>query len=123
MVASFDFPPGLSHRLSGRRRIGSRAAPVVDRRSVSNVTKRRARGQGKAESVQNTTDGGRPDAPDQRAADSSGNEHQIPTFAVAGASWLTAGVAYFGYLHKLRRDIVQLERALGYSRIRRSSLD
>ena len=47
----------------------------------------------------------------------------MPIFAVAGASWLTAGVAYFGYLHKLRRDIVQLERALGYSRIRRSSLD
>jgi hypothetical protein len=81
--------------------------------------------------VQNTTGGaaylrrtaGRPDAPDQRAADSPGNDHQMPIFAVAGVSWLTAGVAYFGYLHKLRCDIMQLEHALGYSKIRRSSLD
>ena len=47
----------------------------------------------------------------------------MPIFAVAGASWLTAGVAYFGYLHKLRRAIMQLKRALGDGRIRRSSLD
>jgi hypothetical protein len=43
----------------------------------------------------------------------------MPIFALAGASWLTAGVAYFGYLHKLRRDIAQLERALRYSKVRR----
>jgi hypothetical protein len=44
---------------------------------------------------------------------------EMPIFALAGASWLTAGVAYFGYLHKLRRDIAQLERALRYSKVRR----
>jgi len=44
---------------------------------------------------------------------------ELPIFALAGASWLTAGVAYFGYLHKLRRDIAQLERALRYSEVRR----
>ncbi len=44
---------------------------------------------------------------------------EIPIFALAGASWLMAGVAYFGYLHKLRRDIAQLERTLSYSRVRR----
>ena len=50
---------------------------------------------------------------------------EMPVFALAGASWLTAGVAYFGYLHKLKRDIVQLERALGCSkvRVRRTPLD
>jgi Flp pilus assembly protein TadB len=45
---------------------------------------------------------------------------EMAIFALAGASWLVAGVAYFGYLRKLRRDIVQLERALGYSHARRS---
>ena len=33
-------------------------------------------------------------------------------FGVAGASWIFGGVAYFGYLSKLRRDIEQLERGL-----------
>jgi hypothetical protein len=47
----------------------------------------------------------------------------IAVFALAGASWLAAGVAYFGYLHKLRRDIVQLERALGYSSPRHSAFN
>jgi hypothetical protein len=36
---------------------------------------------------------------------------EIPIFAVAGATWLAAGVAYFSYLGKLRVDIVRLERA------------
>jgi hypothetical protein len=35
-------------------------------------------------------------------------------FAAAGATWIAAAIAYFGYLHKLRRDIEQLERARGY---------
>ena len=48
---------------------------------------------------------------------------ELPIFAVAGATWLAAGVAYFGYLYKLRRDIAQLERALCYSRARRSPPD
>jgi hypothetical protein len=43
----------------------------------------------------------------------------MPIFAVAGATWLAAGVAYFSYLSKLRRDIVRLERARGYAYIRR----
>jgi hypothetical protein len=47
----------------------------------------------------------------------------MAVFALAGASWLAAGVAYFGYLHKLRRDIVQLERALGYSSTRHSAFN
>ena len=47
----------------------------------------------------------------------------IAVFALAGASWLAAGVAYFGYLHKLRRDIVRLERALGYSSPRHSAFN
>jgi hypothetical protein len=34
-------------------------------------------------------------------------------FGVAGASWVVAAGAYFGYLHKLRRDIEALERARG----------
>ena len=34
----------------------------------------------------------------------------IAVFALVGASWLAAGIAYFGYLQKLRRDIVKLER-------------
>jgi hypothetical protein len=41
---------------------------------------------------------------------------EMAIFAVAGATWLAAGVAYFGYSNKLRRDILQLERALGYTR-------
>ena len=39
---------------------------------------------------------------------------EMPAFAIAGATWLAAGVAYFGYLNKLRRDIVRLERARSY---------
>jgi hypothetical protein len=35
--------------------------------------------------------------------------------------WLAAGTAYFGYLHKLRRDIAQLERAHGCTRVRAAS--
>jgi hypothetical protein len=35
-------------------------------------------------------------------------------FAAAGAIWVAAAIAYFGYLHKLRRDIEQLERARCY---------
>ncbi len=31
-------------------------------------------------------------------------------FGVAGASWGVCGIAYFGYLRKLRRDIEELER-------------
>jgi hypothetical protein len=48
---------------------------------------------------------------------------EMSIFALAGGSWMAASVAYFGYLQKLRRDIVQLERALGYSRARRSSFN
>jgi hypothetical protein len=44
---------------------------------------------------------------------------EMPIFAVAGATWLAAGVAYFGYLSKLRRDIVRLKRARSYTYIRR----
>jgi hypothetical protein len=44
----------------------------------------------------------------------------MPIFGLAGASWLAAAVAYFGYLQKLRRDIVRLERALGCGEARRS---
>ncbi len=44
---------------------------------------------------------------------------EMPIFAVAGATWFAAGVAYFGYLHKLRRDIVRLERARSYTYVRR----
>jgi hypothetical protein len=29
--------------------------------------------------------------------------------------WIGGGIAYFGYLHKLRRDIAALERDRGYS--------
>jgi hypothetical protein len=36
-------------------------------------------------------------------------------FGVAAASWILGGVAYFGYLRKLRRDIEALERARGLS--------
>jgi uncharacterized membrane protein YccC len=35
-------------------------------------------------------------------------------FGIAGACWVTGGVAYFGYLGKLRRDIEQLERNRRY---------
>ena len=30
------------------------------------------------------------------------------TFGIAGATWLTAGIAYVGYQRKLRREIAQL---------------
>jgi hypothetical protein len=36
-------------------------------------------------------------------------------FGVAGASWVIVAAAYFGYLHKVRRDIEALERARGHS--------
>jgi hypothetical protein len=44
---------------------------------------------------------------------------EMPIFAIVGATWFAAGVAYFSYLSKLRRDIVQLERARSYTYIRR----
>jgi hypothetical protein len=44
---------------------------------------------------------------------------EMPAFAIAGATWLAVGVAYFGYLNKLRRDIVRLERARSYTYVRR----
>jgi hypothetical protein len=47
----------------------------------------------------------------------------MPTSAIAGATWLAAGVAYFGYLNKLRRDIVRLERARSYTYVRRFPLN
>jgi hypothetical protein len=47
----------------------------------------------------------------------------MPTFAIAGTTWLAAGVAYFGYLNKLRRDIVRLERARSYTYVRRFPLN
>ncbi len=40
-------------------------------------------------------------------------------FGVAGASWVVVAGAYFGYLHKLRRDIEALERARGSPSIAR----
>jgi hypothetical protein len=43
----------------------------------------------------------------------------MPIFAGAGATWLAAGVAYFSYLHKPRRDIERLERARSYTYVRR----
>jgi hypothetical protein len=46
----------------------------------------------------------------------------MPAFAVAGATWLAAGVAYFAYSNKLRRDIAQLERARSYTYVRRFPL-
>jgi hypothetical protein len=36
-------------------------------------------------------------------------------FGVAGMSWVLGGIAYFGYLRKLRREIEQLERNRRYS--------
>lgn len=48
---------------------------------------------------------------------------EMPIFTLAGATWFAAGAAYFGYLHKLRRDIEQLERARFYIRVRRFPLD
>jgi hypothetical protein len=39
----------------------------------------------------------------------------LTVFGVAGASLVAAAGAYFGYLHKLRRDIESLERARGHS--------
>lgn len=35
-------------------------------------------------------------------------------FGFAGVSWALGGIAYFGYLRKLRRDIEELERNRGY---------
>ena len=48
---------------------------------------------------------------------------EMPIFAVVGAICFAAGTAYFGYLHKLRRDIAQLERARFYTGIRRLPLE
>ena len=48
---------------------------------------------------------------------------EMPAFAFAGATWLAAGVAYFGYLNKLRRDIVRLERARSYTYVGRFPLN
>ena len=36
-------------------------------------------------------------------------------YGVAGASWAGAGLAYFAYLRKLRRDIENLERNRRFS--------
>ncbi|HML08306.1 MAG TPA: hypothetical protein VK430_09310 [Xanthobacteraceae bacterium] len=38
----------------------------------------------------------------------------LSIFYVAGASWAFAGIAYFAYLRKLRRDIDHLERNRRY---------
>jgi hypothetical protein len=48
---------------------------------------------------------------------------EMPVFAVAGATCFAAGTAYFAYLHKLRRDIAQLERSRFYTRVRRFPQD
>jgi drug/metabolite transporter (DMT)-like permease len=42
-------------------------------------------------------------------------EADAPIFVGALVCWIFGGIAYFGYLHKLRRDIAALERARGYS--------
>jgi hypothetical protein len=47
---------------------------------------------------------------------------EMPAFAVAGATCLAAGAAYFGYSNKLRRDIARLEQARSYTYVRRFSL-
>ncbi len=39
-------------------------------------------------------------------------------FGIAGAFWVVGGTAYFGYLHKLRRDIEELERNRRYGVVR-----
>jgi hypothetical protein len=39
-------------------------------------------------------------------------------FGIAGACWVTGGIAYFGYLRKLRRDIEELERNRRYGVVR-----
>ncbi|HUZ34551.1 MAG TPA: hypothetical protein VMV19_20975 [Xanthobacteraceae bacterium] len=39
-------------------------------------------------------------------------------FGITGACWVTGGVAYFGYLRKLRRDIEELERNRRYGVVR-----
>jgi hypothetical protein len=39
----------------------------------------------------------------------------LTVFGVAGASLVAVAGAYFGYSHKLRRDIDALERARGHS--------
>ena len=36
-------------------------------------------------------------------------------FGIAAVSWILGGAAYFGYLHRLRREIEALERARGLS--------
>ena len=38
----------------------------------------------------------------------------LTVFGVAGASLVAVAGGYFGYLHKLRRDIDALERARGH---------
>jgi len=39
-------------------------------------------------------------------------------FGIAGACWVAGGIAYFGYLRKLRRDIEELERNRRYGVVR-----
>ncbi len=39
-------------------------------------------------------------------------------FGIAGACWFAGGIAYFGYLRKLRRDIEELERNRRYGVVR-----
>ena len=42
-------------------------------------------------------------------------EADATIFVGALLCWIIGGTAYFGYLHKLRRDIAALERARGLS--------
>ncbi len=39
-------------------------------------------------------------------------------FGIAAACWVTGGLTYFGYSHKLRRDIEELERNRRYGAVR-----
>ena len=41
-------------------------------------------------------------------------------FGAAGACWALGGCAYFGYLHKLRREIEELERNRRYAAVARA---
>jgi hypothetical protein len=45
-------------------------------------------------------------------------EADAMTFGALGACWVFGGTAYFGYLHKLRRDIAALEHGRRYASIR-----
>ena len=44
-------------------------------------------------------------------------EADVTVFGAVGACWVVGGIAYFGYLRKLRRDIAELERGRGYASI------